>query len=318
MSISSFLRNYKSTYTIYNWLHQKQLQHNQAAYRDFGLRKALYQSLSSADFKYLPTPPTPWLDQPDEAAVMAKIAQSDTDDATKELLRTWRKQGYLIIKNFLSLDEVANINAEVEQLLSKQKVDFNDHGKIMFANKKSELIKQVISNKKLTDLLAILLGKPVIPFQTINFKQGSQQRAHSDSIHMTTYPSGYLAAAWFALEPVDAHNGPLFYYPGSHRLPYLYNDGYAPNGNPFALGDHAYRSYEDRLAEIIAQQNLSSQEFHAQTGDLLIWHANLIHGGKPIDDPQRTRKSMVAHYFAENVIKYHEITQRPALIDSNH
>lgn len=314
MSITSFLRSYRLTYTVYNWLHQNQLQHNSEAYRRFGIRKPLYSPISSADFKHLSPPPTPWLDHPDDAEVMRRIAESDADEATKALFRTWREQGYLIIKGFLSPDEVAAVNAEVARLLAEQRAGFNDYGKIMFANKQSDLIRNIIGNTRLTDLLSALLGKLVIPFQTINFREGSQQRAHSDSIHMTTYPSGYLVATWFALEPVDAENGALFYYPGSHRLPYLYNDSYTLNGNPFALGDHAYRSYEDHLATVMAESGLSSHDFYAQAGDILIWHANLVHGGKPINDSRRTRQSMVAHYFAEGVVKYHEITQRPALI----
>ncbi len=47
---------------------------------------------------------------------------------------------------------------------------------------------------------------------------------------------------------------------------------------------------------------------------MLIWHANLIHGGEKITRENSTRKSMVVHYFAEDVIKYHEITERPALL----
>jgi len=47
---------------------------------------------------------------------------------------------------------------------------------------------------------------------------------------------------------------------------------------------------------------------------VLIWHANLLHGGSPILRPGATRRSMVCHYFAEGVICYHEMSQRPALV----
>jgi len=47
---------------------------------------------------------------------------------------------------------------------------------------------------------------------------------------------------------------------------------------------------------------------------MVIWHANLLHGGEPILDPALTRKSMVIHYYAKDVVKYHEITERPAIL----
>jgi hypothetical protein len=59
------------------------------------------------------------------------------------------------------------------------------------------------------DILDFLLGRPVHPFQTINFIQGSEQRAHSDFVHMTTEPMGYLIAAWIALEKTDSETAPF-------------------------------------------------------------------------------------------------------------
>jgi hypothetical protein len=40
----------------------------------------------------------------------------------------------------------------------------------------------------------------------------------------------------------------------------------------------------------------------AKKGDVLIWHADLMHGGAPIEDPKRTRKSLVAHFMPLGVM----------------
>jgi len=34
-----------------------------------------------------------------------------------------------------------------------------------------------------------------------------------------------------------------------------------------------------------------------RSGDVLIWHAQLLHGGRPILDRARTRASLVVHYW---------------------
>ncbi len=184
----------------------------------------------------------------------------------------------------------------------------------MFANKRSAPIKDLTLNPDLTALLQFILDKEVVPFQTINFIQGSQQRAHSDSIHMTTYPLGYLIAVWIALEDVTNDNGPLFYYPGSHQLPYLLNNDFNEGSTKLRLGKKDYPDYEDMVEELIATKNYEKKEFLARKGDILIWHANLVHGGAPIIKTS-TRKSMVIHYYAKDVIKYHEITERPSLLE---
>ena len=69
------------------------------------------------------------------------------------------------------------------------------------------------------------------------------------------------------------------------------------------------------IADKLIEHNIPKKIFTAKKGDLLIWHANLFHGGEPHLNKAKTRKSMVFHYFNENNICYHEITQRPAFIN---
>ena len=130
---------------------------------------------------------------------------------------------------------------------------------------------------------------------------------------MTTQPPGYLIASWTALEKVHPGNGALFYYPGSHRLPYVTTQDYDSGNSSFFIGSENNKRYEDKIAEVVADSGLEKEYFYAEKGDVLVWHANLLHGGMPITQPNATRKSMVAHYFCEDVICYHEMSQRPAL-----
>jgi ectoine hydroxylase-related dioxygenase (phytanoyl-CoA dioxygenase family) len=83
------------------------------------------------------------------------------------------------------------------------------------------------------------------------------------------------------------------------------------------LDGDANKKYEEKAARVIAQQNFPKEIFQAKKGDMLIWHSNLVHGGEPMLNPELSRKSMVAHYFAEGVICYHEISERPALFDTS-
>jgi ectoine hydroxylase-related dioxygenase (phytanoyl-CoA dioxygenase family) len=134
---------------------------------------------------------------------------------------------------------------------------------------------------------------------------------------MTTYPLGYLIAALIALEDMSTDNGPLFYYPGSHRLPYLLNSDFNEGETFLSLGRKKYTDYEDVLEDLLEKENFKSETFIAKKGDVFIWHANLVHGGSPILNPNLSRKSMVVHYYAKDVIKYHEITERPSLLESD-
>jgi ectoine hydroxylase len=218
-----------------------------------------------------------------------------------------------IIYNFFHRRQLGHNRSFYKKLQIKKPLG---NGKIMFAFKQSLLLKKIADDDRITSLFEFIFQQPVIPFQSINFLKGSQQRAHSDSIHMTTYPLGYLSAAWFALEDIDGKNGSLFYYAGSHKLPYVLSPDFDHKSGLLQLDPDTNSRYEERMAAIIATGNLVKTDFYAGKGDVFLWHANLIHGGNAIADISRTRKSMVVHYFAKNVIKYHEISQRPALIET--
>jgi ectoine hydroxylase-related dioxygenase (phytanoyl-CoA dioxygenase family) len=148
------------------------------------------------------------------------------------------------------------------------------------------------------------------PFQTITCHKGSQQGAHSDSIHMTTYPIGYLTAAWIAFEDIHPDCGPLVYYPGSHRLPYVFSKDVGIGHDDFKARGYAeyHDKYEPKIRDVIAENNLEPHYFHAKKGDVLIWHANLIHGGSMRRDLSLSRKAVVCHFFVKGSFAYHDLS----------
>ena len=314
-SISGFLKHNRFTVIVYNFLNRRRLRHNARLYRKHGIAKPVYWNISSIDFSDHPSS-SPWLDEPDAAAKLAADPLlQQFDHETQEQLKSWVSHGYMIFKNFLSKDQVESINREIDRLKHSKTIEPLPNGKLMFAFHHSEFLDDIVRDQRFMHLFSYIFRQPVFPFQSINFDKGSQQRAHSDSIHMTTFPLGYLAAAWFALEDVKPDNGPLFYYPGSHRLPYFLNPSLDVAKSEISFRRDRYTLYEDAIDRQIQQTKIPKERFLASAGDVLIWHANLLHGGEPIHDPLSTRKSMVVHYFGQNVIKYHEISGRPALVD---
>jgi ectoine hydroxylase len=307
------LKKYKFFHWLYNLLHYRSLSHNRAAYKRYQIHKPVVASISSRNFPDKAS--RAWLDTGHSRELApTRAAFAGFPDGVRQSLLSWSDKGYLIMEGCFSPAEADGIQQETDRLVARGKLRPTHDNKLLFANRKSGTIRQITHDKRLVSVLSFILDKTVLPFQTINFMQGSSQRAHSDSIHMTTYPLGYLIAVWIALEDSSSDNGPLFYYPGSHRLPYLLNEDFNEGSTSLRLGRKDYRDYEDRIEATIREKQLEKAVFIARKGDVLIWHANLIHGGMPILNPALTRKSMVIHYYAADVIKYHEISERPSLL----
>ena len=53
-----------------------------------------------------------------------------------------------------------------------------------------------------------------------------------------------------------------------------------------------------RYIELELQKcGLQEEVFVGEAGDVFIWHAQLYHGGTAIIDPEKTRRTLVTHYW---------------------
>lgn len=305
------IRNYKLSYMLYNFFKKSKLKHNIPLYKKYGVNKSYFSSISSKDFAHLP--------QTERSIAEEKLSSTaffkELSEENKESALRYDDHGYMILRNFISPETAENINVEINKLMQDGTLKFRYGGKLMFAIHHSEIIKNIGSDKKLLEFLSVLLDGKAKLFQSINFINGSQQKTHSDSIHMTTFPLGGLLGVWIALEDVDENNGALHYIPGSHKLPYFLNSDYDNEGTALKIGKKSYKAYEEFLENKVKELGLKKEIFKAKKGDMLIWHANILHGGEPHTDKNRTRKSLVYHFFDENSVCYHEVTQRPALFE---
>ncbi|MCG8415292.1 MAG: phytanoyl-CoA dioxygenase family protein [Pseudomonadales bacterium] len=166
--------------------------------------------------------------------------------------------------------------------------------------------RQLAVNQRVLHALEQLVERKPLPFQTLNFPIGTSQYAHSDTIHFSTIPEGYMAGVWVALEDIDLDNGPLIYYPGSHKLPY-----YSMQDLGLEPGYEHYPAYEQRVQDLIAEHDLQAEYGTVKKGGAIIWHANLLHGGAPRNDMKRTRHSQVTHYYFDGCKYYTPMESRP-------
>jgi hypothetical protein len=164
-------------------------------------------------------------------------------------------------------------------------------------------VRAIAANQAVMDLLGKLYGRRAFPFQTLNFPVGTQQAAHSDSVHFSSLPERFMCGVWLAMEDVGPDAGPLFYYPGSHRWPIMSNALIGRRGynNPAPSAQDPYEPAWQALCEAHGAQE---ERFLAKKGQALIWCANLLHGGSPQHDPRLTRWSQVTHYYFDDCIYY--------------
>jgi hypothetical protein len=175
-------------------------------------------------------------------------------------------------------------------------------GRLQDAWRSIDAVRAVATNQHVMKLLAFAYGRKPLPFQTLNFTVGTQQRTHSDTVHFDCFPRNFMCGAWVAYEDTDTSNGALHYVTGSHRLPVLALEDFGIPGSTYRTRDAVSKRYEQALEAYVAKMDLEKRVIPLRKGQALIWTANVFHGGEPIADKSRTRYSQVTHYYFDQCL----------------
>ena len=258
----------------------------------------------------------PWVDQDDFAAsLQEKTTNGKIPEELAKKLSFFSEHGYvafpgllgkegadaLVREHDLAWSEKWPIQALVEgigvaslpNLPAKSELGTH-HYRLNDIQDASEVARQSMLLPELVRFLQLALGDTPVAMQSLFFEYGSEQGTHQDFPYVQSQILSHLVGCWIACEDVHEDNGPLFYYPGSHRLP-KFDWG---NGSlTFDGQDHdQVEEFGAFLETSCDQAGLKRQTFHAKKGDVFFWHAALVHGGSPANNLEATRKSLVVHF----------------------
>lgn len=232
---------------------------------------------------------------------------------TPEQQKFWDDNGVLILPGFYSqevIDDFLALQADVWNALpSNVVVDDLIAGRRCYMSSLSEAdrkhrfkvndlflnydkVRSISLEPRLVEVLETLLSDIPVLCNTLSFDYGSGQDLHIDSLYMTPLTDNRLVATWIALEDCQPEAGPLRYLLGSHKIPIFKFS----TGTPHVV-DQEFHLWQEHVDTHVAQMGLKEETFMPRKGDLLIWHGQLLHGGSPILNPNRTRKSLVSHYY---------------------
>lgn len=250
----------------------------------------------------------PWFESDFSLQILEKM---NVNNETKKNLKFFIKNGYIVLKNALSNQDVNKILNDFKKVLHSENYKknpeyfhYNKSPRVVEGWKKSKNIKKVCYNKKVNKFLNILYKRKPLPISTINFVRGTEQPLHSDYIHFGSVPELFLAGAWFALEDINKNNGPLNIVPKSHKLNTIdFTDLNLEIPKTTKELKDNYTFYEQYLKKLTKLKKLKSKKALMKKGDVLIWAANLLHGGTKIRIKEKTRYSQVVHYHFENLDK---------------
>lgn len=225
---------------------------------------------------------------------------------SKDQIASFSERGLLRVNFNLDPDFLDSIVEKITPYYDAEQLQQRAPGiRLQDIWKQVDEARQLATDRRILDALQQLIGRKPLPFQTLNFPVGTAQLTHSDTLHFSSIPKGYMLGVWVALEDIDADNGPLIYYPGSHKL-----KEYSMQNLGLKSGRENYPEYEKAIQRLIEVNNLKPEYGIIKKGEALIWHANLLHGGAPHKDRNRSRYSQVTHYYFEGCKYYTPMNSR--------
>lgn len=244
----------------------------------------------------------PWVESPYFNKILSSKKLSIE---LKSIAEDYNKNGFTVLKNIFNETELDEVISEMKHKGFNKEFELNNHRdeyRVQDLWMHSESVKNLSCKKEILDILEVLYEREPLPFQTLNFQVGSQQAAHSDSIHFSSLPSRFMCGVWVALEDMTEENGTVFYCPGSQKLPEF--DFTHILSDPRKTSYEDYKTYEEFMEELVDKNNLTKQPFYAKKGDVLIWSANIIHGGMKVLNENSSRYSQVTHYYFKDCYCY--------------
>lgn len=256
-----------------------------------------------------------WVDQLDAQDVLEArtLAGELSADLSKKIME-FMKNGYVVFRGAVSKDVTSKIRDELEhhyrsppkEALVETWVD----GLQQFVPPRPELregttklldfhafsatARTAIAAPIVVEFLTAIFEEKPRAFQSLTFWRGSEQAIHKDTAYVQIEGAPMnLAASWLALEDIADGTGELEYYVGSHRDPDFLFAGHSKWVSD-AMQEHDLflASMHDNARKFSRRK----ASFLAREGDVLVWHADLAHGGSKITKPGRSRQSLVTHF----------------------
>jgi hypothetical protein len=261
-------------------------------YENYGL-----EANNLVDPHYIPSFAELSEEYPDESSPLLDQKTTKIGGITEDQ-QFWRDHGYLIKKQFVHHDLID------EYIEARRKLNI---GPGLFPDCHPHLylsvIRDMCCSRDLHYLLVDLLGEEMGLHFSLNGFKSSERGWHQDDYLNPESTMARYVAVWMAMGDIHPDSGPFEFIADSHKWPCLRREKvrafikpeirYHEN-NEWIISSEYFvnKAIETHLIETGAKV----LQFNAKKGDILIWHAKLMHRGTIPNNPNLLRPALISHY----------------------
>lgn len=229
------------------------------------------------------------------------------DVLSPEQLHAYKEDGFLIVEQFLSSDEVRFLFTASTQSTGLTKQTYavldangNESRLALWNEPGNDPFGMLSRDEKLVAIIRQLIGEPVAHFHSKVMqkvpKVGGAWEWHQDYGYW--YKNGFLfpdemLSVMFALTPATKENGCLMVLPKSHRMGRI---EHGKVGEQVGAALDRVNRYEERVDRVYCE---------LKPGDALFFHSNLLHASNP-NTSENPRWSIISCYNTLNNLPINE------------
>ena len=258
--------------------------------------------------------------------------ESFDNDEVRNRIKAFESDGYLLIEDLFSDEEVEALRAEVKELASSDEIQSRDETflepgsksvrSIFRIHELSEKISELIKDPRLLDIARSIVGSDVYVHQSrANLKPGFRGKEfywHSDfeTWHIEDgMPQMRALSCSVLLTDNDATNGPLMLMPGSHKH-YISCIGETPDNHyKQSLKKQEYGVPDDDSLRFLANK-CGIKTINAKAGSVVFFDCNTMHGSNSNISPYDRQNLFFVYNSIENTLQSpkYGLTPRPDYI----
>jgi len=224
--------------------------------------------------------------------------------AESDRVRLFQKNGFLILKNLLSEDEIAPISDEIDRILTGTVGYVPEHDlvyepgstqprrvrSVFRIHHYNPFFMGLARHPKVVTVVEELLGRPLRLYSSQLFAKpgevGSKVPLHQDAPYWPFAPPE-MVSCWFALDDSTRENGCVRFLVGSHKLGMLRHVPSGVAGNSLRLEDPRIEGLREQAVEV-------------PRGSCVIHHCLTAHYSEPNKSP-RPRRGLIMIYMSPRV-----------------
>jgi ectoine hydroxylase len=248
--------------------------------------------------------------------VVYSNVEAIANESTKSIVRGFERDGYALIEDLFSEEEVSSWDAEIQSLAATEEIKKRDESflepgstnvrSIFRVHMLSDLVDRLVRDPRLLDLARTILGSDVYVHQSrANLKPGFRGKEfywHSDfeTWHVEDgMPAMRAISCSVLLTDNDDTNGPLMLMPGSQKY-FISCVGETPDNHyKESLKKQEYGVPDDDSLRFLAKQ-CGIKTIKAKAGSVVFFDCNTMHGSNSNISPFDRRNLFFVYNSVEN------------------